>query len=126
MHPLTEFRRVVSFLAIGQSTAPTAEWLLWHLRELYREIPGLALTVADVREAFETSESRCEAALRALVDGRFLRVEGNRLLRHEPVSCSPSRSTPHRFLTSELRRASRRPTGPTLTEGAGYLINSIS
>ncbi len=88
MHPLTEFRRVVSFLAIGQSRAPTAEWVLWHLRELYRKIPGLVLTVADVREAFE--------------------------------------STPHRFLTSEHRRASRRPTGPTLTEGAGYLINSIS
>ena len=85
MPPLIEFRRVVSLLAIGHDPAPTAEWLLWHLRELYREIPGLALTVADVREAFQASESRCEAALLALVEGQFLRVEGYRLLIREPA-----------------------------------------
>lgn len=80
MHPRAEFRRVVSFLRIGQSAAPTADWVLWHLRERYRDIRGLALTTADVREAFQTSESRCEAAVRALVAGRFLRVEGDRLI----------------------------------------------
>ena len=62
----TEFRRLVSLLAVGQSAAPTAEWLVWHLRELYREIPGLELTSADVR--------------------RFLRAEGDRLLIREPVA----------------------------------------
>ena len=86
MHPLTEFRRLVSFLAVGLSAAPTAEWLLWHLREFYREIPGLALTSADVREAFQASETRCEAALRALVEGRSLRAEGDRLLIRKPVA----------------------------------------
>ena len=68
-----------------QGPAPTAEWLLWHLRELYRDIPGLALTTADVRDAFQVSDSRCEAAVRALVAGRFLRVEGNRLLIRAPA-----------------------------------------
>lgn len=86
MYPLAEFRRLVRFLTIEHDTAPTAEGLLWHLRELYREIPGLALTTADVREAFQTSERRCEAVLSALLAGRFLRAHGDRLTIREPAS----------------------------------------
>ena len=59
---------------------------LWHLRELYREIPDLALTNADVREAFQASEDRCEAVLSALLSGRFLRTQGDRLMIREPAS----------------------------------------
>ena len=58
VHPLAEFRRLVRLLTIEHDAAPTAERLLWHLRELYREIPDLALTNADVREAFQASEVR--------------------------------------------------------------------
>ena len=85
MNPLAEFRRLVRLLTIEHDAA-TAEGLLWHLRELYREIPDLALTNADVREAFQASEDRCEAVLSALLSGRFLRAQGDRLMIREPAS----------------------------------------
>ena len=80
MHALTEFRQLAALLVVKDSPMPTADAMLWHIRELYREIPGLALTVGDVREAFQSDERTCDAVLKALVNARFLRIEDERLV----------------------------------------------
>ena len=81
----TEFCRLVSFLRIDRGPSPTVESLCWHLREFYLEMPDLALTVDDVRQAFESTEGRSRAALRALAEASFLRFnDENRWVRDLP------------------------------------------
>jgi len=56
------------------------EWLLWNVRELYREVPGLALTADEVAETFQLDPAKADAVLMALVDTRFLSRQSGRFV----------------------------------------------
>ena len=53
-------------------------WVVWQLRAIYREVPGLALTVDDVQETFGLDRDTCDLVLRALTDAGFLEADGDR------------------------------------------------
>ena len=80
MHTLREFRHLTDLLNVNDGRDHNVDWILWQLRALYREIPGLALTFKDVQEAFGLDRTTCDVVLRALTEVEFLRQEGNTLL----------------------------------------------
>ena len=112
-----EFRRLVSFLRIDRGPSPTVESLCWHLRQFYLDMPDLALTVDDVRQAFESTKSRSRAALGALADASFLRSDGeDRWVRGLPPGvASWSRQGPHPTVLAPHVRAHRQRLVETAT-----------
>ena len=80
MHPLVEFRRLADLLIVRDRPDHDIDWILWQLRAIYREVPGLALTIQDVQETFQLNRDTCDAVLGALTAAGFLRPEGDVLL----------------------------------------------
>jgi len=64
------------------------------LRAEFLEMPGLRLSIAQVRRLFGVDETMCQDVLDALVDVKFLRVNSDgtyaRLTDGEPVDARPS------------------------------------
>ena len=56
------------------------DWILWQLRAIYREVPGLALTFQDIQETFGLKRDTCDAVIGSLTAAGFLRREGGVLL----------------------------------------------
>ena len=79
MHALTEFRRLAHLLIVKDLPDRDVNWIAWQLRAIYREIPGLALTVEDVQDTFDLDRDTCEVVLRALTDTGFLQADGDAL-----------------------------------------------
>lgn len=73
MHARTEFRRLAALLDVKTHPARDITWVIWQLRSLYREIPGLALTLGDVQETVGLDNQMCVTVLGTLVDVGFLR-----------------------------------------------------
>lgn len=80
MHALTEFRRLAHLLIVKDLPDRDVNWITWQLRAIYREIPGLVLTVEDVQETFDLDRATCDIVLHALKDAGFLQADG-RVLR---------------------------------------------
>ena len=79
MHALTEFRRLAHLLVLRDLPDHDVNWVVWQLRAIYREVPGLALTVEDVQETFGLDRDTCNLVLRALTDAGFLEADGSAL-----------------------------------------------
>ena len=79
MHALTEFRRLARLLVVKDLPDRDVNWITWQLRAIYREVPGLALTVEDVQETFDLDRETCDLVLRALTDVGFLEADGRAL-----------------------------------------------
>jgi len=56
------------------------EWLLWQVRELYRELPDLALTSAELADTLNLEPTTVDAMLTALTDTRFLSKREDRFI----------------------------------------------
>ncbi len=74
---MDEFRRLADLLTGRSSLMGHLDRLLLHVREAYREIPHLKLTIEGAWAAFGVDHAMCEAVFGALVEVRFLRLEGN-------------------------------------------------
>lgn len=87
---LREVLRAVSWTggSLGESVlVGRTEWLLWQVRELYRELPGLALTSTELAETLNLEPSTADAMLMALADTRFLsKKDGRFILKFETPS----------------------------------------
>ncbi len=79
MQALTEFRRLAHLLIVKDLPDRDVDWIAWQVRAIYREIPGLALTVEDVQETFDLDRATCDVVLRALTDAGFLETDGRAL-----------------------------------------------
>ena len=79
MQALTEFRRLAHLLIVKDLPDHDVDWIAWQLRAIYREVPGLALTVEDVQEAFDLDRATCDVVLCALIDAGFLEADGSAL-----------------------------------------------
>jgi hypothetical protein len=77
-HATREFRRLARLLLTRERPDRDAAWVVWQIRALYREIPGLALTREDVREAFGLDNDTSALILKTLTDVGFLRTDGSR------------------------------------------------
>lgn len=78
---LTDFRRLARLLIVKDLPDRDASWIAWQLRAIYREVPGLALTVEDVQETFDLDRDTCEVVMRSLTDAGFLEPDGCSLRR---------------------------------------------
>ena len=77
---LREFRRLARLLLSRERPDRDAAWIAWQIRALYREIPGLVLTLEDVTEAFGLDDDTSSLVLKRLTDVGFLRAEGRRFV----------------------------------------------
>ena len=75
-----EFRRLARLLLSRERPDRDAAWVTWQIRALYREIPGLVLTLEDVEEAFGLDNDTSALVLKTLTDVGFLRVDGSRFM----------------------------------------------
>ena len=71
-----EFRRLARLLLSEQRPDHDAAWVAWQIRALYREIPGLVLTIEDVKEAFGLDDDASSLVLKTLTEVGFLRTDG--------------------------------------------------
>ena len=72
---VTEFRRLARLLLSKERPDGDAAWVAWQIRALYREIPGLVLTLEDVQDAFGLDEDTSFLVLKTLTDVGFLRAD---------------------------------------------------
>ena len=77
---IREFRRLARLLLTRERPDHDAAWVAWQIRALYREIPGLVLTLEDVREAFGLDNDTSALVLKTLTDVGFLRTDGSRFM----------------------------------------------
>lgn len=70
-----EFRRLARLLLSKERPDGDAAWVAWQIRALYREIPGLVLTLEDVQDAFGLDEDTSFLVLKTLTDVGFLRAD---------------------------------------------------
>ena len=75
-----EFRRLARLLLSRERPDRDAAWVAWQIRALYREIPGLVLTLEDVQEAFGLDHDTSTLILKTLTDVGFLRADGSRFV----------------------------------------------
>lgn len=75
-----EFRRLARLLLTRERSDHDAAWVVWQIRALYREIPGLILTLKDVEEAFGLDSETSALVLKTLIDVGFLRTDGSRFM----------------------------------------------
>ena len=75
---IREFRRLARLLLSRERPDRDATWVAWQIRALYREIPGLVLTLEDVTEAFGLDNETSALVLKTLTDVGFLRADGSR------------------------------------------------
>ena len=73
---IREFRRLARLLLSEERPDRDAAWITWQIRALYREIPGLVLTLQDVQEAFGLDDDTSTRVLKTLTDVGFLRADG--------------------------------------------------
>ena len=75
-----EFRRLARLLVNRELPDRDVAWVAWQIRALYREIPGLVLTLEDVQEAFGLDGDTSSLVLKTLTDVGFLRTDGSRFV----------------------------------------------
>ena len=73
-------RRLARLLLTRERPDRDAAWVVWQIRAVYREIPGLVLTLEDVREAFGLDNDTSALVLKTLTDVGFLRQDGSRFM----------------------------------------------
>lgn len=73
---IAAFRRLSRLLRGGERPDRDAAWITWQVRALYREVPGLVLTLDDLQDAFGLDRGTSALVLGALADAGFLRADG--------------------------------------------------